>query len=200
MIPKPWGMEYLLFQMNDVAGWILHINKAEKTSLHCHPSKKTSLIVLDGEVKISFLSSEKNYSTGEKLIIRPGVFHSTEALSNAIILEIETPINKNDLIRLKDNYGREGKPYETISAPRTTEPYIDGEKSTAALIKKKFLRTDKVSLCDTEWSLVVLLNGGIVKNSIFIAGKGDCLTRNGFKVLVDEFSLLPDTMGLLING
>ena len=47
-------------------------------------------------------------------MIRPGLFHSTKPLSkkNSIVLEIETPINKNDLVRYKDNYGRENKPYE----------------------------------------------------------------------------------------
>ena len=47
-------------------------------------------------------------------MIRPGLFHSTKALSkkDSIVLEIETPINKNDLVRYKDNYGRENKPYE----------------------------------------------------------------------------------------
>ena len=32
--------------------------------------------------------------------------------NDSIILEIETPINKDDLVRFKDEYGRENKPYE----------------------------------------------------------------------------------------
>ena len=30
----------------------------------------------------------------------------------ATVLEIETPIDKDDLVRFKDDYGRENKPYE----------------------------------------------------------------------------------------
>ena len=30
-------------------------------------------------------------------------------------MELETPVNKNDLVRYKDNYGRENKPYESES-------------------------------------------------------------------------------------
>ena len=47
-------------------------------------------------------------------MIRPGLFHSTKGLAkkDSIVLEIETPINKDDLVRYKDNYGRENKPYE----------------------------------------------------------------------------------------
>ena len=58
---------------------------------------------------------EKILKAPDKLMIRPGLFHSTKAISkkDSIVLEIETPINKNDLVRYKDNYGRENKPYES---------------------------------------------------------------------------------------
>ena len=47
-------------------------------------------------------------------MIRPGLFHSTKNHEDetAIILEVETPIDKDDLVRFKDDYGRENKPYE----------------------------------------------------------------------------------------
>ena len=47
-------------------------------------------------------------------MIRPGLFHCTENpfKDTAVILEIETPIDIDDLVRFKDNYGRENKPYE----------------------------------------------------------------------------------------
>ena len=57
--------------------------------------------------------TKKILKAPDKLMIRPGLFHSTKSLSkDSIVLEIETPINKNDLVRYKDNYGRENKPYE----------------------------------------------------------------------------------------
>ena len=51
-----------------------------------------------------------------KIMIRPGLFHSTKCLSKdgCILLEIESPIDKNDLVRFKDQYGREQKPYEGL--------------------------------------------------------------------------------------
>ena len=47
-------------------------------------------------------------------MIRPGLFHCTKNSNKdtATILEIETPIDKDDLVRFKDNYGRENQPYE----------------------------------------------------------------------------------------
>ena len=47
-------------------------------------------------------------------MIRTGLFHSIKAVSKEglFALEFETPFNKNDLVRFKDNYGRQSKPYE----------------------------------------------------------------------------------------
>ena len=48
-------------------------------------------------------------------MIDKGVFHQTTAISpkGAFLMEIETPVNKRDLVRLKDKYGREGEGYES---------------------------------------------------------------------------------------
>ena len=49
---------------------------------------------------------------------KKGVFHCSKALSpeGIIILETETPINKRDLVRLEDAYGRKEKGYEGIES------------------------------------------------------------------------------------
>ena len=43
-----------------------------------------------------------------------GLFHSLKSISRngLLALEFETPVNKNDLVRFKDSYGREKKSYE----------------------------------------------------------------------------------------
>ena len=51
-VKKPWGSEYLIYQNNDVAIWLLHIIKERHTSLHCHPKKKTGLILLTGKASV----------------------------------------------------------------------------------------------------------------------------------------------------
>ena len=115
IVKKPWGYEYLMYENECVALWFLYIKKNEKTSTHCHPSKTTGLALLDGKVKVSFLSDVNELSSLNKIMIRKGLFHSTQAISDngAYVLEIETPVDKHDLVRFKDSYGREGKPYES---------------------------------------------------------------------------------------
>lgn len=109
VVNKPWGYEYLLYENKFVAIWILYLKSEAKTSMHTHPNKKTSLIVLDGSVLCSSLEGWHNKNIGEAVIIDPGVFHSTKAANlkdGVMIMEIESPPNKNDLVRLNDEYGR----------------------------------------------------------------------------------------------
>lgn len=115
VVRKPWGYEYLIFCNEDIAVWILYLKAGAQTSMHCHPGKKTSLVVLEGSVRCATITESVERSAGEGLLIDKGVFHQTTTVSasGAFVMEIETPVNKRDLVRLKDKYGREGKGYET---------------------------------------------------------------------------------------
>ena len=113
---KPWGFEFELFSYENVSIWCLHIEKNLSTSLHCHPLKKTGYIVASGKVEIEFLSSKLVLTSGQKINFRPGLFHRTKALTDdVVLLEVETPKNKEDLIRLEDGSGRLNSSYETAS-------------------------------------------------------------------------------------
>lgn len=117
IIKKPWGYEYLVFESTEVALWLLYIAPNQQTSFHAHPNKSTGLVILDGKAQIDFFNNHIIAEKLEKLTIRKGFFHSTKSLSSTgtFLFEVETPNNKLDLVRFKDNYGREGKPYEDDS-------------------------------------------------------------------------------------
>src|SRR3989338_7767819 len=117
VVKKPWGYEYLMNQNAHMAVWILYIKKGNRTSMHCHPKKKTSLVVLSGEAICSTLGERMKRTTSEGLLMDKGVFHSTESVSDSgtFVMEIETPNHKRDLVRLEDKYGRVGKGYESVS-------------------------------------------------------------------------------------
>lgn len=114
VVRKPWGYEYLVFENDSVAVWFLRIKGGNATSLHCHPKKKTGLIVLSGEAQVSFMQNSHSLKPLDKLVLRPGLFHSTSAVSKdgIMMLELETPVDKENLVRFEDRYGREGKSYE----------------------------------------------------------------------------------------
>ncbi|HOW36106.1 MAG TPA: hypothetical protein PL155_06815 [Candidatus Omnitrophota bacterium] len=115
VVRKPWGYEYLLFANKFVSAWILNIKKGCRTSMHCHQGKKTSIIVLSGNALCLTLGEKMQRRPAQGVLFGKGVFHSTRSLSSrgTFILEIETPVNKRDLVRLKDDYGREQTGYET---------------------------------------------------------------------------------------
>lgn len=122
IVKKPWGYEYLIFENDFVAIWLLHIVRKRKTSMHCHPNKKTGLVLLSGNATFYHVGGKKELNPLDGAVIEKGVFHSTEAFNplpidpvseNGIwVMEIETPPQKGDLVRMKDEYGRAGVRYE----------------------------------------------------------------------------------------
>lgn len=115
---KPWGYEYVIYKnRSHLSVTLLRINYNKSTSLHCHPKKKSGFIVLDGRALIQlglWKTTAKYYNAPSKLMIRTGLFHSIKSTSKKglFALEFETPFNKKDLVRFKDDYGRQSKPYE----------------------------------------------------------------------------------------
>lgn len=118
IVQKPWGYEYLMYENGVVAVWYLFIKQGARTSLHCHPRKKTGLILLSGEAVVSFLNGSQIVRPLSKLMMREGLFHSTEATApdGIVVLETETPCEKENLVRLEDSYGRQEQPYEGSEA------------------------------------------------------------------------------------
>ena len=116
VVSKPWGYEYLIYENERVAVWLLCIRSGEQTSMHCHPKKSTGLVLLTGKAELSCMEENKILSGPEKQVIPRGLFHSTKAISNEpiILLEIEAPNDKQDLLRLSDKYGRADKSYEGL--------------------------------------------------------------------------------------
>lgn len=201
VVKKPWGYEYLAYQNEDVALWVLYIKAKHSTSLHCHPSKTTGLILLSGEVKVNFLNDSNILGITDKIMIRKGLFHSSTALSErgAFILEIETPVDKQDLIRFKDNYGREGKPYEDESyeIPKTEECiWIEEPKEGKSeiyhlancLLEVRSLTDVKELNQIDDLSNVMFLKGGILAEyGQKVAGPGDIVVAKTLKQLIEVF-------------
>jgi mannose-6-phosphate isomerase-like protein (cupin superfamily) len=117
VVNKPWGYEYLWYQNPSVAVWMLYLENGRATSLHSHLRKRTSLIVVSGQVVCSTLEDRYKLNMADSIVLEPCVFHTTQAISNegAFVIEVETPPMKGDLVRLKDSFGREESGYERQS-------------------------------------------------------------------------------------
>ena len=152
IVRKPWGNEYVVYRNSKkLSVTLLNIDYNKKTSLHCHPTKKTGFIVLSGKALIQlglWKATSKNFTAPSKLMIRTGLFHSIKAVSKKGLcaLEFETPVNKKDLVRFKDSYGREKKPYEGKEFTDKTSKNNVVFKKTKKKIIQKYVFDNKVEL------------------------------------------------------
>jgi mannose-6-phosphate isomerase-like protein (cupin superfamily) len=118
LVPKPWGCEYLCGRNRSLEVWELRLDPASSTSSHCHPNKDTLNLVLDGSVVLETLGGRRRMSAGDFVGLKAGAIHRTvnDAPDISVrLLEIESPPDKYDLIRVKDAYGRESLGYEHVS-------------------------------------------------------------------------------------
>ena len=187
VVRKPWGYEYLAYENEHVALWILHIRAGERTSLHCHPTKSTGLVVVSGTAEINFIADSRIITAPGKQMIRRGLFHQTHAITDTIMFEIETPVDKNDLVRLTDNYGRTATGYEGtefqlpksneclwISEPElgTKHHYAQGDCSiTVETVTDIDILNNK-----NDSDLLMFLRGGLIKN---VDGREHLVTAPG---------------------
>ena len=202
VVKKPWGYEYLVYQNDKVALWFLYIGSEQQTSMHCHPNKTTGLILLDGEAELSFLTNTVNVKPVTKVMIRKGLFHSTKAISEngACVFEIETPVDKHDLVRLDDKYGREGTPYEdsTFETPKAedclwiNDSDSDYNFSGCSLKVEVIDSVNKFNKKDDEENIIFLRGGIKTDNGNFVAQAGDVVSSTIIKKLIKLFTIVSD--------
>jgi len=141
LIHKPWGSEFRVYEDDLADVWCLHIGAGHRTSLHCHLRKRTALLCLDGGGTLSTCSGARHaLRPGVVLQIEPGAYHRTTADSAAglRLVEVETPKDKFDLLRIEDDYRSVGEPYEgedhatlrlldcdaAFAAPLALQPFV----------------------------------------------------------------------------
>lgn len=115
LIEKPWGQEYRPYVDDLVDVWHLRIDPGQSTSVHAHPRKTTYLICLAGRGISTTLKGTIPVHPGTVLRIARGAFHATACDTDSeplMLIEVETPRNKYDLVRMADNYNRASKQYE----------------------------------------------------------------------------------------
>lgn len=111
-VPKPWGWEKIWANTDRYVGKILHINAGHALSVQYHVRKDETVYLLAGQIKYWVRDEngemrDMNLAVGEAFRITPGTVHYMEAVSDCDILETSTP-DLDDVVRLKDRYGREG--------------------------------------------------------------------------------------------
>lgn len=104
---KFWGTELLLEENKWYALKKITINKGHRTSLQRHLEKVETIYILSGKIQFHMNGEEKILFPGDIIHVNPGDVHRMTALETSETLESQSP-HLNDVIRLEDDYQREG--------------------------------------------------------------------------------------------
>jgi mannose-6-phosphate isomerase-like protein (cupin superfamily) len=190
-IPKPWGGgEYTIYSNENVEVKHLTIKQGECTSLHCHPKKKTGLCVLKGLIKVDFLNDSFWLEPGDKLMIRPGVFHRSNAKLDSELLEIENPVDKDDLVRLEDNYERkQGYEKQSIEVEKEVFNFNTIQFDSILCRHNEAYGNDLFTWNEGKY---LILNGGIFNifedKKVYVLSPGDLIDSKIITHLVNKFT------------
>jgi mannose-6-phosphate isomerase-like protein (cupin superfamily) len=111
-VDKPWGHELIWAQTDRYVGKILVIETGRRLSLQRHEVKDESILVLSGRLRL-FLEDDdgvvriQELGPGEHRHVKTGRIHRYESIERCELIEVSTP-ELDDVIRLEDDFGREG--------------------------------------------------------------------------------------------
>ena len=113
VVEKPWGREVIYASNELYIGKIIEINEGARLSLQLHEQKDETIYVLDGTLRLVIGDSvdtlrSRDLSEGVSFWVQTGQVHRYQAPYGSVrVLEVSTP-HPNDVVRLEDDYGREG--------------------------------------------------------------------------------------------
>lgn len=112
LVSKPWGSEQIWAETESYVGKVISIDAGQRLSLQYHQEKDESILVTKGRLRLHTGSTVDQIETtilgeGESAHIPPGLIHRFEAVDDTVLIEVSTP-QLMDVVRLEDDYGREG--------------------------------------------------------------------------------------------
>ena len=111
-VEKPWGYELHWAKTDRYVGKLIHVNAGHALSLQYHNVKDETIYLHAGRLLFEIQEGpnriEREMRPGERVHITPKTIHRMTAIEDSDIFEVSTP-ELNDVVRLKDNYGREGQ-------------------------------------------------------------------------------------------
>ena len=111
-VPKPWGHELIWAHTDRYVGKVLVIEAGKRLSLQRHEIKDESIYVLSGRLLL-YLEDDggvvqtEELGPGDHRRVTTGRIHRYEAIERVELMEVSTP-ELDDVVRLEDDFGREG--------------------------------------------------------------------------------------------
>ena len=112
-VEKPWGHEKIWAHTERYVGKVLVIEPGRRLSLQKHLKKDESILVVAGVLRLHLENDAGEIAlhdlpAGASCRIPTGRVHRFEALEERVeLVEVSTP-ELDDVVRLEDDFGREG--------------------------------------------------------------------------------------------
>ena len=111
-VDKPWGSELIWAHTDRYVGKILQIETGKRLSLQHHEVKDEWIHVLTGRLLLTLENDagdieELELGPGESIHVPTGRRHRYAAIETCRLIEVSTP-ELLDVVRLEDDFGREG--------------------------------------------------------------------------------------------
>jgi mannose-6-phosphate isomerase-like protein (cupin superfamily) len=111
-VPKPWGHELIWAHTDRYVGKVLVIETGKRLSLQRHEIKDETIFVLSGRLLLQLEDDAgevriEELGPGEFRRVPTGRIHRYEAIERVQLMEVSTP-ELDDVVRLEDDFGREG--------------------------------------------------------------------------------------------
>ncbi|MCC6640786.1 MAG: alpha/beta fold hydrolase [Deltaproteobacteria bacterium] len=111
-VEKPWGHELIWAHTERYVGKLLVIEAGKRLSLQLHERKDESILVIRGRLRLELEGDDgelvaHDLGPGEHRRIRTGRKHRFSAVERVELVEVSTP-ELDDVVRISDDYGREG--------------------------------------------------------------------------------------------
>ena len=113
-VEKPWGWELIFAHTDRYCGKLLFVRAGHQLSLQFHRDKDETLYVQSGRAEFEIGPApggelrEDTVGPGAAFRIEPGTVHRIRGVEDTLLLEVSTP-ELDDVVRLKDQYGRASK-------------------------------------------------------------------------------------------
>ena len=112
IVEKPWGLEQVWAETERYAGKVLVIEAGRRLSLQLHEHKLESILVMSGRLLLHLEDDDGVVRTtelvpGDACLVPVGRRHRYEALERTELFEVSSP-ELDDVVRLSDDFGREG--------------------------------------------------------------------------------------------
>ena len=111
-VEKPWGHELIWAHTERYVGKILVIETGRRLSLQRHEIKDETILVMSGRLRLTLegedgVVGQEELGPGDHRRVRTGRIHRYEAIERCTLIEVSTP-ELDDVVRLEDDFGREG--------------------------------------------------------------------------------------------